>query len=309
MEPFRWTQRKAMSRESRGSLGRGALVALLFAVTGPALAEDGTGTVQCYNEALGTVQETLAGDCKGRVVGEDQANEIRKNRRDYIQRVLTEPSNNKLEGRHLAGLGSGFFVAEDGSVVTSHHVVDGCAAVSIAPTFGEMILASAVVSDMENDLALLRSGVVPPAVAPLADPDDVNFLGSGFVVGYPNRGLVAVQPILSAVEILQQESQTPLGPGIVIRGDVRQGNSGGPLLDSGGSVVGIVFSKVNSVNVYKVTGELVRYIGFAVPTKIIARFLAANDVAYRAGERRPPQPEDRILNDARPYIAQIGCWN
>lgn len=273
-----------------------------------AAAPAGAAAVQCYNESLGTVQETLADDCKGRIVSAEEAERLRKKRRNYIRKALTSPSS-KVPGKRLTGLGSGFFVAADGSVVTSRHVIDDCAAVSISPTFGEMEMASHIASAADTDLALLRADIRPPAVAPFTGSANAALLGSAFVVGYPNRGLVTVEPVLSTVEVLASEQETDRGPAIVVRGDIRQGNSGGPLLDSGGGVLGVVFAKINSVNVYKNTGQLIRDIGLAVPGEILTRFLKSNGVELKVSSPRPPQPAERILSDARPFLVQVGCWN
>lgn len=274
----------------------------------PAAAAEPGAAVQCYNEALGTVQETLAHDCQGEIIGQEEAKALRKQRRKYIQNILSSPSASKVPGKRLVGSGSGFFVSANGTVVTNHHVIDGCATVSISPTFGEMVLASEVVSDKMSDLALLRADILPPAVASIATDVETAVLGPAYVVGYPNRGLVTIEPVLSTVEILHTRSQTERGPAVVVRGDVRQGNSGGPLLDSGGSVLGVVFAKVNSVNIYEVTGQLVRDIALAVPAGFLERFLEARDVDFHRTDRRPPQPTERILTDARPFLVQVGCW-
>src|SRR3546814_16676908 len=74
-----------------------------------------------------------------------EAAEVRKRRQEYIQKLLAKAPHSDVEGKRLERVGSGFFVAEDGSVLTSHHVVDGCSGVSVAPSFGEMALATDVV--------------------------------------------------------------------------------------------------------------------------------------------------------------------
>lgn len=291
-----------------GALFLGCLLTAWWLPTSRALAVDPGAAVQCYNEALGTVQETLARDCQGEIVSEEQAEALRKDRRKYIQKLLSDPAASKVPGKRLTGTGSGFFVSANGSVITNHHVIDGCAAVSISPTFGEMVLASEVVSDKKSDLALLRADVVPPAVASLAADVQTVGLGPAYVVGYPNRGLVTIEPILSAVEILNTKGRTKQGPAVVVRGDIRQGNSGGPLLDSGGSVLGVIFAKVNSVNVYEATGQIVRDVAMAVPSETVQSFLEAHDVDFRRSMRRPPQLAERILSDTRPFLARVGCW-
>src|SRR3546814_14482473 len=99
-------------------------------------------------------------------------------------------SHSDVEGKRLERVGSGFFVAEDGSVLTSHHVVDGCSGVSVAPSFGEMALATDVVPFAEADLALLRTAVDPPGIAAFAEGTGSAVMGAGFLSGYPEQGLV-----------------------------------------------------------------------------------------------------------------------
>lgn len=289
-----------------GRLVAAVLCLLLTQLSAPAKA--GETAIQCYNQALGTVQETLARDCGGRIVSDEEAAEIRKARRAYIQKIYSAPRSGLVEGKRLSGQGSGFFVAWDGSVITSHHVVDDCEAISITPTFGEMSLATIAAFEAPTDLALLRGEFAPPAVAPLVERDTMPILGETFVIGYPERGLVTIEPVLSAVEVLYEKRETERGPAIIVRGDVRQGNSGGPLLSGDGSVLGVVFAKVDSVSTYKATGEVVQDIGLVRPGDVLKNFLAANNVAFRTSHGRPPQPADRIFEGARPFLVQVGCW-
>lgn len=295
-----------MNAENAGLWAAVLLVAVLSA--GTAEAAGSTDVVNCYDETWGTVQETLASDCKGRVVDDAEADAIRRKRSDYIRQVLNKPSGSKVQGRRLVSVGSGFFIAKDGTLVTNHHVVDGCGAVSISPTFGDMMLARTVVTDEKADLALLRSDIKPPRVAALADSEDVGFGGPAFVIGYPNMGLVAIEPVLTDVELLRRQHSEKGFPTVVIRGDIRLGNSGGPLLDSGGSVLGVVFAKVDTVKVYQATGEVVQQIALAVANKALTQFLDTQGVDYHFSPPRPPELASRMLEDAKPFVAQIGCW-
>jgi len=287
-----------------------AAVLAALAVLAPIAADSAEGpyVVNCHDKSLGTVQRTLSGDCAGEVVGDEEAAAIQQERRDYIRSVLSKPSGSKVQGKRLAGVGSGFFVASDGSLITNYHVVDDCAAVSISPTFGEMVLASAIIPNEQADLALLRADLTPPGIAGFIKGADSIYRGPGYLVGYPNQGLVTIEPVITPVAVLHQQNTTSSAPAFVIKGDVRQGNSGGPLLDSGGGVVGVVFAKVNSVKAFETTGERVRDIGLALPGTVVQAFLDQNNVRYSAIPRRSPQPESQILIDARPFVAQIGCW-
>src|SRR3546814_16795050 len=98
----------------------------------PATAGDGHTVVHCLDDNLGTVRKTLATDCKGRAVTEEEAAAVKNQRRDYIQKVLSKVPDSSMESKSFSRLGSGFFVAEDGSVLTRHHLVDGCSSISVA---------------------------------------------------------------------------------------------------------------------------------------------------------------------------------
>jgi len=273
-----------------------------------AAAQSQAELVNCADDRLGTVHQTTTGRCSGRIVTDEEAEILRENRRDYVRQVLARKIGNSVLGKHLAGLGSGFFVSADGSVITSRHVVEGCSAVSVTPTFGEMKLAQTVITDDRADIALLRTDGASPGIAPLVPRKGPAVLGLAYVIGYPEFGLVTIEPVVTTVDVLHRESTTAYGPAIVVSGDVRKGNSGGPLLDGGGDVVGVVVAKIDTVNVYQATGQVVREIGLALPSDVLHRFLDANGIIGREAKRRPPQSNERVLENSRGFMAQIGCW-
>ena len=265
--------------------------------------------VNCFDPALGTVQETLAGDCEGAVVSEDEAARIRHERRERVRRILKEPSGLQIVGRRLAGIGSGFFVAANGSLLTNNHVVLDCAVVSISPAAGEMVLARKIAFDPSADLALLQADLSPPAVATFSTrARGRSVMGQASLVGYPNQGLVPLNPVVTAVEVVGRRRTAHNLPIIVLKGNIRTGNSGGPLLDSSGLVIGVVFAKINSVKVFETTGRTVRHQGYALSTDTVLGFLEDQGVDYRTNTAQGPQSRPQILSEARPYIAQVGCW-
>jgi hypothetical protein len=117
-----------------------------------------------------------------------------------------------------------------------------------------------------------------------------------------------VAPVLAAVEVLLREEQTPRGPAMIVRGDIRRGNSGGPLIDTAGNVIGVVVAKVDTVAMYKTTGAAIHDIGFILPGDRVQRILEAEKIPYYQNQQRPLQPEERLLEDARAFMVQVGCW-
>jgi S1-C subfamily serine protease len=141
--------------------------------------------------------------------------------------------------------GSAFVVAP-GEVVTNAHVVAGEHATTVVVR-GQQYPATTVYFDPTFDLAVLRTAA--PLGPPLAlDPSTVPSGTQGAVIGYPENGPLTVDPAAVAEEI-DAQGRNIYNEGTVTRqvyqidANVQPGNSGGPLIDSGGQVIGVVFSR------------------------------------------------------------------
>lgn len=139
--------------------------------------------------------------------------------------------------------GSGWAV-EPGLVVTNAHVVAGSEDTTVTTQGGTELDATPVYYGPEDDLALLRVGADLPTL-PISDQRDP---GAGAaVLGYPENGPYAVAPArLGETTATVSEDSYGNGPVnrtiVALRGSVRSGNSGGPLVDGRGRVVGTVFA-------------------------------------------------------------------
>jgi S1-C subfamily serine protease len=139
--------------------------------------------------------------------------------------------------------GSGW-VAGPGLVVTNAHVVAGQDDTTVTTHDGVELDATAVLYEPRNDLAVLRvDGLDAPALA-LAEPEKG---ADAAVLGYPEDGpyTVAAARVGTTAEVVSEDSY---GRGPVrremtaFRGDVRSGNSGGPVVDGDGAVQTTVFA-------------------------------------------------------------------
>ncbi|HEX4307385.1 MAG TPA: MarP family serine protease [Solirubrobacterales bacterium] len=143
--------------------------------------------------------------------------------------------------------GSGWAVRPD-LIVTNAHVIAGATDTTVTTQNGVELDATAVYYEPEDDLALLKvDGELP--VLPVASHDHEG--GAAAVLGYPENGPYTVTPARIG-ETRETLSEDSYGRGPIQRtitalgGDVRSGNSGGPLLDREGKVVGIVFAATTS---------------------------------------------------------------
>jgi S1-C subfamily serine protease len=161
--------------------------------------------------------------------------------------------------------GSGW-VAAPGLVVTNAHVVAGSDDTTVTTRGGVELDASAVHYEPRNDLAILSAPLRLPALSLAPDPRRGE---AGAVLGYPENGPLTITPARfgSTQTVVSQDSygRGPLRRRMSsLRGDVRSGNSGGPLVDAAGGVLATVFAATTS----EPRG------GYGVPDGVVRRALA-----------------------------------
>jgi S1-C subfamily serine protease len=170
--------------------------------------------------------------------------------------------------------GSGW-VAGPGLVVTNAHVVAGEEDTTVTTQEGASLDATAVHYDPENDLAVLRIGADLP-VLPIA-PDPKPGVAAA-VLGYPENGpfAIAAARLGETQETISEDSygRRPVRRPIAsLRGNVRSGNSGGPLVDDRGRILGTVFAATTSGT----PG------GFAVPDEVVEDALRQTSTPVNTG--------------------------
>ena len=93
-----------------------------------------------------------------------------------------------------------------------------------------------------------------------------------------------------------------------ISAPVQPGNSGGPLLDDSGHLIGVVVSRTDERKVAELFGQPSQNVNFAIKARLVRRLLDAHGVDYRteaAGTKLDPAG---IYERARPFTVLIGCW-
>ena len=197
--------------------------------------------------------------------------------------------------------GSGFRVGGD-LIVTNQHVVQDCQRVAV----GGAGTARVVANDVRNDLALLSAAVRTSAAATIRAGRPQ--IGEQVVVaGYPLRGL------LSGLNVTAGNLSSLVGMAgdtrfVQISAPVQPGNSGGPLLDASGNVIGVVVSKLNAVKVAKLTGDIPQNVNFAITASVLRGFLDANGVEYKSGTVGPAIATPEVARKAQAITVLIECW-
>jgi len=143
------------------------------------------------------------------------------------------------------GLGSGVLISNDGKVLTAAHVVQTADVASVEFPDGQVIIARVIGSDVQSDLALLQLKEMPKDVAPamLGDSDKVEVGDQIFVIGAP-YGISQTLSVghLSGRHRLNRNDQSTSVELLQTDAAINTGNSGGPMFDMEGNVIGIVSS-------------------------------------------------------------------
>jgi S1-C subfamily serine protease len=171
-------------------------------------------------------------------------------------------------GTGASRIGTGVIVSDMGDILTSLHVVEDAAVIQVLFADGTRTTAQIAAAQPEIDIAVLSADMLPAFVVPavLGNPGALNVGDEAFVVGNP-FGLYASMSagVISGFDrsFQTQENEQVLQGLIQIDTAVNPGNSGGPLLNREGHVVGIVVGILNPVDQEFFVG-----IGFAVPITI-----------------------------------------
>lgn len=199
------------------------------------------------------------------------------------------------------GYGTGFVVTTAGDVLTNRHVIAGCRSLQI-----DGKPAVVLAEDQTFDLALLKAaglaGVAPAQFA--RDPARLN--SDVTVAGYP------LPDLLGGLNITRGAVTSLKGIGgdginMQISAPVQPGNSGGPVVNAAGQVVGVVVAKLDAAKVADLYDDIPQNVNFAVRGEIAKLFLAQNGVDPVVAEPGAPLAPEGLAEVAQGFTRLIIC--
>ena len=182
--------------------------------------------------------------------------------------VLIEATPNRTSGSGEESLGSGVVVDQAGDILTSLHVVAGASAIKVTFADGKSSAAQIVKRQPDHDIAVLQAATPPNPIVPavLGNPGAVRIGDEAYAVGNPFglAGSISAGVISARDRSFKIESSGQTIRGLFqIDAAVNPGNSGGPLLNRDGQVIGIVTALINPTEEKVFIG-----IGLAVPIDV-----------------------------------------
>lgn len=204
-----------------------------------------------------------------------------------------------------SGSGSGFYVTRQGHVVTNAHVVDGCSTLTVQRAGSGIVPVTVVSTDKQNDLALLKATSPPGAIATLRGGRSIRPGEAVVVFGFPLPDMVSSGGVLTTGTVNALAGLGDDSRYLQISAPLQPGNSGGPLMDMSGSVIGVTTSALGLRSI-KMVGTLPQNVNFAIKTDVVQTFLATNGITAETGGGREMGAAD-VGDRARTFTVLVEC--
>lgn len=207
----------------------------------------------------------------------------------------------------VIGSGTAFAVTTEGHLLTNYHVISDCSTLTFQLPGSAAIEASVVSTNERSDLALLRANIATRA-APFQARNRIRLGDEIVVYGFPLFGDLSSQGnltsgVVSALSGLNDDLST-----FQISAQIQPGNSGGPVFDRYGAVVGVVVSTANQDYFARQSGNIPQNVNFAITSDITQTFLRANNVRYELTDSMVELRTADIAEQAQSLTGTLLCY-
>jgi len=248
--------------------------------------------------------------------------EIARLKEENKPQPTTEPS----PPIRTSSSGSGFFVSKLGHIITNEHVVSDCASITVGDDANKQIGVTLVETDKRNDLALLKISstnmasaetkslirklgisIVPLASEGLLRSEDVELGEDVLVSGYPygdifSNSIKVTKGIVSANRGIGDDTGQ-----FQIDAAVQPGNSGGPIYDENGNIVGVVVAQLNKLKVAEAIGSMPENVNFGIKASTVRQFLTASGLPTKWSGRSTSMSTKNLAKIAKNQTVMVVC--
>ena len=227
------------------------------------------------------------------------------------QSVPQEPENrsiaDNIDPNEIlnAASGTGFYVSNEGHIITNHHVINGCSEIKVHAD-GKSTTATILAKDASNDLALLKISNRPPHVFAFSNENPYplqNIIVAGFPFGDAvSSSLKFTTGVISSLAgIGNNYSQMQIDAAL------QPGNSGGPIIDELGNIVGIAVAKLDVDKVYEDFGVIPENTNFGIKGSIAKILLQSFNVPLKAPNTKE-LPKSELSKITTKGTLHLSCW-
>lgn len=208
-----------------------------------------------------------------------------------------------LKNYSVVGTGSGYLVDKNGHVVTNEHVVNGCSVI----TTGKNNTAELLRADATNDIAIIKT-TDTEKYRPMSFAGKDPALGQRiFVSGFPLNQILenlnfTSGTVSSEVGLMQNINQ------FQFTAPIQPGNSGGPILNEYGGVIGMSVATVSNKKFEEMVDTLVQNINFGIRQSSVQSLLDQEEIKYETGNPNWFRNEESVAEEAKAGTVLVKCW-
>jgi S1-C subfamily serine protease len=203
--------------------------------------------------------------------------------------------------------GSGIVMSEQGHIITNHHVVNNCSSHEVFDEDNRPVKASLLASDPQRDIALLQADKNYSTVARVRTDTAPKLGESIIVVGYPLVGVLGTKPTVGFGHVSSTTGIRNNPAQMQISVPVQRGNSGGPVFDQAGNIIGMVVSKLDALKIARRMGDLPQNVNFAIRGEVLSDFLQKNNVEFTASEDTTRLENTDIASQGAAVTVRVRC--
>ena len=198
--------------------------------------------------------------------------------------------------------GTGFMFSGKDYVITNWHVIRGMNSIKIKFLNGEKINASVLLKDAENDIAFLKlekTPQLPPSNIRIGDSSKIRMGDEVFTIGYPAYQILGENPKYTRGEVNALSGINDDPRVFQVSVQIQPGNSGGPLFNSSGEVIGITQASLDPKVAVGAFGALPQNVNYAIKSSYISNLLPMlpeTMIASRGIVVVPADPENTLAN-------------
>jgi S1-C subfamily serine protease len=168
--------------------------------------------------------------------------------------------------------------------------------------------ARIVATDAESDLALLKLPASNINAAKLRAGPSVRPADHVVVVGYPYYGELSNFPSVTLGSVTRLSGLGDDTRFMQLSAQVQPGNSGGPVLDLSGNVVGVVVGTLSVLDLAEASGAIPQNINFAIKSRTLESFLESKFVSYETASPNEMKSQADVAESAFPYTLVVECY-
>ena len=203
--------------------------------------------------------------------------------------------------------GTGFFINDKGSIVTNAHVVKGCQTIAVKSRDLGVYTASVITADAKNDIAVLQLEKFDKKSTYPALNYRARLGESSYVFGYPLTGVLSDTGNFTTGSVSSLQGIGNNSALLQISTPIQPGNSGGPVLDDKGNLIGIVVGKYNVLKDIAETKDIAQNVNFAIKSQILDGVLQAININLTAAQSTHIKQAVDIAEFAQAISVHIIC--